>query len=83
MIYVGNNFFYTKEPACTLWFFDKGEEGELKDKVLFIDAQRYHTAVSTTLQRVDALAARRTSLRNRLALPRGDREVLCADRRLP
>lgn len=49
MIYVGNNFFYTKSLPCTLWFFDKGKKGELKDKVLFIDAQRYHTAVSTTL----------------------------------
>ncbi len=49
MLYVGNNFFYTKSLPCTLWFFDKGKKDELKDKVLFIDAQRYHTAVSTTL----------------------------------
>lgn len=49
MLYVGNNFFYTKSLPCTLWFFDKGKPEELKDKVLFIDAQRYHTAVSTTL----------------------------------
>lgn len=49
MLYVGNNFFYTKSLPCTLWFFDKGKRDELKDKVLFIDAQRYHTAVSTTL----------------------------------
>ena len=32
-----------------LWFFDKGKPYELRDKVLFIDAQRYHTAVSATL----------------------------------
>ena len=49
MLYVGNNFFYTKSLPCTLWFFDKGKRKDLKDKVLFIDAQRYHTAVSTTL----------------------------------
>ena len=49
MMSVGNNFFYTKSLPCTLWFFDKGKREDLKDKVLFIDAQRYHTAVSTTL----------------------------------
>lgn len=49
MLYVGNNFFYTKSLPCTLWFFDKGKPEALRDKVLFIDAQRYHTAVSTTL----------------------------------
>lgn len=49
MLYVGNNFFYTKSLPCTLWFFDKGKPEALLDKVLFIDAQRYHTAVSTTL----------------------------------
>lgn len=49
MLYVGNNFFYTKSLPCTLWFFDKGKPYELRDKVLFIDAQRYHTTVSTTL----------------------------------
>lgn len=49
MLYVGNNFFYTKSLPCTLWFFDKNKSEAIKDKVLFIDAQRYHTAVSTTL----------------------------------
>ncbi len=49
MLYVGNNFFYTKSLPCTLWFFDKGKAEDIRDKVLFIDAQRYHTAVSTTL----------------------------------
>lgn len=49
MLYVGNNFFYTKSLPCTLWFFDKGKPEALHDKVLFIDAQRYHTAISTTL----------------------------------
>lgn len=49
MLYVGNNFFYTKSLPCTLWFFDKGKPEALQDKVLFIDAQRYHTAVTTTL----------------------------------
>ena len=49
MLYVGNNFFYTKSLPCTLWFFDKGKPEALRDKVLFIDAQHYHTAVTTTL----------------------------------
>lgn len=49
LLYVGNNFFYTKSLPCTLWFFDKGKPKELRDKILFVDAQRYHTAVSTTL----------------------------------
>ena len=48
MLYVGNNFFYTKSLPCTLWFFDKGKQQELRDKVLFIDAQNYHTAIDTT-----------------------------------
>lgn len=49
MLYVGNNFFYTKSLPCTLWFFDKDKPQAIRDNVLFIDAQRYHTAVSTTL----------------------------------
>lgn len=49
MLYVGNNFFYTRSLPCTLWFFDKDKFQAIRDKVLFIDAQRYHTAVSTTL----------------------------------
>ena len=48
MLYVGNNFFYTKSLPCTLWFLYKGKPKELKDKVLFIDAQNYHTAIDTT-----------------------------------
>ena len=48
MLYVGNNFFYTKSLPCTMWFLDKGKPKELKDKVLFIDAQNYHTAIDTT-----------------------------------
>ena len=48
MLYVGNNFFYTKSLPCTLWFFDKGKQQALRDKVLFIDAQNYHTAIDTT-----------------------------------
>ncbi len=48
MLYVGNNFFYTKSLPCTLWFLDKGKPEGLLDKVLFVDAQSYHTAVDTT-----------------------------------
>ena len=49
MISVGNNFFYTKSLPCSLWFFDKGKAEDLKDKVLFIDARNYYTAVDRTL----------------------------------
>lgn len=48
MLYVGNNFFYTKSLPCTLWFLDKGKPQELYDRVLFIDAQNYRTAIDTT-----------------------------------
>lgn len=48
MLFVGNNFFYTKSLPCTLWFLDKGKPYELRNKVLFIDAQSYHTAIDTT-----------------------------------
>ena len=49
MVSVGNNFFYTKSLPCSLWFFDKGKRGELRDKVLFIDARNYYTVVDRTL----------------------------------
>lgn len=49
MISVANNFFYTKSLPCSLWFFDKGKAEELRDKVLFIDARNYYTAVDRTL----------------------------------
>ena len=49
MVSVGNNFFYTKSLPCSLWFFDKGKNEVLKDKVLFIDARNYYTVVDRTL----------------------------------
>lgn len=49
MISVGNNFFYTKSLPCSLWFFNKGKNEAIKDKVLFIDARKYYTAVDRTL----------------------------------
>lgn len=49
MISVGNNFFYTKSLPCSLWFFDKGKQSALHDKVLFIDARNYYTVVDRTL----------------------------------
>lgn len=49
MVSVGNNFFYTKSLPCSLWFFDKGKQEELRDKVLFIDARNYYTVVDRTL----------------------------------
>lgn len=49
MISVGNNFFYTKSLPCSLWFFDKGKQDALLDRVLFIDARNYYTVVDRTL----------------------------------
>ena len=49
MLSVSNNFFYTKSLPCTLWFFDRAKRVENKDKVLFIDARNYYTAVDRTL----------------------------------
>lgn len=49
MVSVGNNFFYTKSLPCSLWFFDKGKQDALLDKVLFIDARNYYTVVDRTL----------------------------------
>ena len=49
MVSVGNNFFYTKSLPCSLWFFDKGKNVELLDKVLFLDARNYYTVVDRTL----------------------------------
>ena len=49
MISVANNFFYTKSLPCSLWFFDKGKQGKLRDTVLFIDARNYYTVVDRTL----------------------------------
>lgn len=49
IISVANNFFYTKSLPCSLWFFDKGKNEALRDKVLFIDARNYYTAVDRTL----------------------------------
>lgn len=49
IISVGNNFFYTKSLPCSLWFFDKGKQEGLRDKVLFIDARNYYTVVDRTL----------------------------------
>lgn len=46
---VANNFFYKVSLPCSLWFFDKGKEEELKDRVLFIDSRNYYTVVDRTL----------------------------------
>ena len=46
---VRTSFFYTKSLPCSLWFFDKGKQEELRDKVLFMDARNYATVVDRTL----------------------------------
>ena len=49
MVSVGNNFFYTLSLPCSLWFFDRNKNAEIRDKVLFIDARNYYTEVDRTL----------------------------------
>lgn len=49
MVSVGNNFFYTRSLPCSIWFFDKGKQKKLLDKILFIDARNYYTVVDRTL----------------------------------
>ena len=49
MVRVGNNLFSTQSLPCSLWFFDKGKQEALRDKVLFIDARNYYTVVDRTL----------------------------------
>lgn len=49
IISVGNNFFYTKSLPCSLWFFNKAKDDDIKDKILFIDARNYYTVVDRTL----------------------------------
>ena len=49
MVSVGNNFFYTLSLPCSLWFFDRNKNVEIRDKVLFIDARNYYTIVDRTL----------------------------------
>ena len=49
MISVGNNFFYTLSLPCSLWFFDRNKNENIRDKVLFIDARNYYTVIDRTL----------------------------------
>ena len=49
IVSVGNNFFYTLSLPCSLWFFDRNKNTEIRDKVLFIDARNYYTVVDRTL----------------------------------
>lgn len=49
MVSVGNNFFYTLSLPCSLWFFNRNKNENIRDKVLFIDARNYYTVVDRTL----------------------------------
>lgn len=49
IVSVGNNFFYTKSLPCSLWFFNRAKNENIKEKVLFIDARNYYTVVDRTL----------------------------------
>ena len=47
VVSIASNFFYTVTLPCTLWFFDKSKQnGERRDKVLFIDARHLYQQVS-------------------------------------
>ncbi len=46
MVAIGTKFFYTRSLPCTLWFFDKGKPGDLRDQVLMIDARNVYHVVS-------------------------------------
>lgn len=64
MISVGNNFFYTKSLPCSLWFFDKGKQETLRNKVLFIDVRNYFTVVDRTLNEWSEWQLRTGKIRN-------------------
>lgn len=48
MLAIGTNFFYTRSLPCTLWFFDRAKETELKrkDKILMLDARKIFRKVT-------------------------------------
>jgi type I restriction enzyme M protein len=46
MVAVGGNFFHNVTLPCTLWFLDRGVDGNGRaDRVLFIDARRIFTQI--------------------------------------
>jgi type I restriction enzyme M protein len=49
MMAIGNNFFYTRSLPCTLWFFDRNKEQDVKmrDKVLMLDARKIYRKVTS------------------------------------
>lgn len=72
MVSVGNNFFYTLSLPCSLWFFDKNKNDDIRDKVLFIDARNYYTVVDRTLNEWTEWQLR--NLQAIVHLYRGERE---------
>ncbi|MBN1633078.1 MAG: N-6 DNA methylase, partial [Ignavibacteria bacterium] len=48
MVAIGNNFFYTRSLPCTLWFFDRTKETDVKRKnqVLMLDARKIFRKVT-------------------------------------
>ena len=72
MVSVGNNFFYTLSLPCSLWFFDKNKNADIRDKVLFIDARNYYTVVDRTLNEWTEWQLR--NLQAIVHLYRGDKE---------
>jgi type I restriction enzyme M protein len=46
MVAVGPNMFYTVTLPCTLWFFDRGKVGTVREeKVLFLDARHLYRQI--------------------------------------
>lgn len=72
LVSVGNNFFYTLSLPCTLWFFDRNKNADIRDKVLFIDARNYYTVVDRTLNEWTEWQLR--NLQAIVHLYRGDKE---------
>ena len=46
LIAIDNNFFYTRQVSCVLWFLDKGKPQSRHDHVLLIDARHIHRKVT-------------------------------------
>ena len=64
MVSVGNNFFYTLSLPCSLWFFDRNKNADIRDKVLFIDARNYFTVVDRTLNYICIVVRKRSTIRS-------------------
>ena len=46
MVAIRSNFFYTRSVPCELWFLNKNKPGDMKDKVLMLDARNVFRKVT-------------------------------------